>query len=85
MEIKFLNGDIYVPKILGEGGDPQDFMRGGNYPLIINKPQLAPLYTPLLPPQKKISLRGGGNGLHPPPETAYGHRHSNRDYFFIHT
>ena len=84
MEIKFLNGDIYVPKILG-GGDPQDFMRGGNYPLIINKPQLAPLYTPLLPPPKKNFTQGGGNGLHPPPETAYGHRHSNRDYFFIHT
>ena len=83
MEIKFLNGDIYVPKILG-GGDPQDFMRGGNYPLIINKPQLAPLYTPLLPPKKKISLRGG-EWTAPPPETAYGHRHSNRDYFFIHT
>ena len=66
MEIKFLNGDIYVPKILG-GGDPQDFMRGGNYPLIINKPQLAPLYTPLLPPKKKNFTQGGGMDCTPPP------------------
>ena len=30
MEIKFLNGDVYVPKIVGGGVNPK--MEGGNYP-----------------------------------------------------
>ena len=56
MEIKILNGDVSVHKILGGGGNyPQGFYRGGG----VSNPKYPTIFWPLLLFLSKLQKRSG--------------------------